>query len=42
MNIAIIGAGNVKSGLAARLVAACHHVSLAASQRDYPRLAGCA
>jgi predicted dinucleotide-binding enzyme len=38
MNIAIIGAGNVGSGLAACLVAAGHRVSLAASRPDSPRV----
>ena len=38
MKIAILGAGNVGSALAARLVTAGHHVALAASHPDSPRL----
>ena len=38
MNIAILGAGNVGSALAARLVATGHGVTLAASRPDSPRL----
>ena len=38
MEIAVIGAGNVGSALAARLVALGHHVTLAGSRPDSPRL----
>ncbi len=38
MKIAIFGAGNVGSALGHRLVHAGHHVSLAASRPDSPRL----
>ncbi|GAB7192208.1 NAD(P)-binding domain-containing protein [Kineococcus sp. NUM-3379] len=38
MKIAVLGAGNVGSALAARLVAEGHHVTLAASRPDSPRL----
>ena len=38
MKIAILGAGNVGSALAGRLVTAGHDVSLAASRPDSPRL----
>ncbi|MBP2216998.1 NAD(P)-binding domain-containing protein [Arthrobacter sp. CAN_C5] len=42
MKITILGAGNVGSALAARLVAAGHPVTLAASHPDSPRLVAAA
>ena len=42
MKIAVLGAGNVGSALAARLTELGHHVTLAASDPDSPRLAAAA